>query len=64
MVVCGTLVVALADDFEGVGTIGVEGLGVWRDVEGWRDADGWCDVTVTKVFEDTKIKEVITLQTI
>lgn len=28
MVVCGTLVEGLADDFEGVGTIDVEGLAV------------------------------------
>ena len=61
MVVCGTLVVGLADDFEGVGTIGVEGVEGWRDVEAWRDVEGWRDVAICEVFEDTKIKVAITL---
>ena len=51
----------LADDFEGVGTIGVEGVEGWRDVEAWRDVEGWRDVAICEVFEDTKIKVAITL---
>ena len=52
----GTLVEGLADDFEGVGTIGVEDLAVWCDAAVWDDGD-FCE----KV-EDTKIKAAI-LQT-
>lgn len=64
----GTLVEGLADDFEGVGTIGVEDLAVWCDVAVWRDVAVWCDVAVwddgdfCEIVEDTKIKAAI-LQT-
>ena len=49
----GILVEGLADDFVGVGTIGVEGLAVWRDVA------VRCDDTTCEVCEDTKKKVVI-----
>lgn len=56
----GTLVEGLADDSEGVGTIGVENLAVWCDVAVWRDAAVWCDVA-REIVEDTKIKVAIIL---
>ena len=56
----GTLVEGLADDSEGVGTIGVEKLAVWCDVAVWRDAAVWCDVA-REIVEDTKIKVAIIL---
>lgn len=51
----GTLVEGLADDSEGVGTIGVEKLAVWRDVA------VWLGVAVCEIVEDTKIKVAIIL---
>ena len=63
----GTLVEGLADDSEGVGTIGVEKLAVWCDVAVWRDVAVWYDVAVwlgagaREIVEDTKIKVAIIL---
>ena len=56
----GTLVEGLADDSEGVGTIGVEKLAVWCDVAVWRDAAVWCDVA-REIVEDTKITIILNL---
>ena len=53
----GILVEGLADDLVGVGTIGVEGLAVWRDVP------VWCDDNTCEVCEGTKKKVVIILRT-
>lgn len=53
----GILVEGLADDLVGVGTIGVEGLAVWRDVA------VRCDDTTCEICEDTKKKVVIILRT-
>lgn len=56
MVLCGALVEGLADDFEGVGIIGVEGLAVGTTgVEGLAI---WLAVPDC-IFEDTKIKVAI-----
>ena len=55
----GTLVEGLADDFEGVGTIGVEDLAVWCDVAVWRDVAAWNDDDLCEIVEDTKIKAAI-----
>ena len=55
----GTLVEGLADDFEVVGTIGVEGLAVWRDVEAWLE----CNAGFSETVEDTKTKVTIILKT-
>ena len=51
----GTLVEGLADDSEGVGTIGVEKLAVWCDVAVWLGAGA------REIVEDTKIKVAIIL---
>ena len=58
----GTLVEGLADDLEGVGTIGVDDLAVWCDVAVWRDVAAWNDDDLCEIVEDTKIKAAI-LQT-
>ena len=54
----GTPVDGIADDFEGVGVIDIEGLVVWCDVEVCRS-----DVKFCEIVEDTKTKVAIILQT-